>query len=213
MKKLLFYLLLILSISTLRAQTDRAGVLTNLERNQQSVQASGTTAVLKSSSRLFKSEDDLTSVILVIPSGATVNIISSDSTYFRVQYEDNEGYILRRHVEIVNNPSTPVASVRPETQPQYQPDTRQAAPAPSQNQPEDRLGYFSSKYGERIARLIDAGKIWKGMSTEMVTDSWGNPLKINRIFRGNTTREEWKYKNTWLYFENDLLIEWGPVKK
>ena len=62
------------------------------------------------------------------------------------------------------------------------------------------------------SRLI-AGKIWKGMSGEMVRDSWGKPLKINRVISGNTVKEEWIYKTTWLYIEDDLLMTWGPVQK
>ena len=60
------------------------------------------------------------------------------------------------------------------------------------------------------ARLI-AGKIWKGMTTDMVQDSWGTPKKINRVISGNIVKEEWIYMNSWLLFENDTLSEWGPV--
>jgi hypothetical protein len=61
------------------------------------------------------------------------------------------------------------------------------------------------------AKLI-AGKIWKGMSSEMVRDSWGKPQKINRVIGNNIIREEWIYKNSWLYIENDSLVEWGPIR-
>jgi hypothetical protein len=46
----------------------------------------------------------------------------------------------------------------------------------------------------------------------MVNDTWGSPQKINRVISGNTVKEEWIYKNTWLYIEDDILREWGPVK-
>ena len=62
------------------------------------------------------------------------------------------------------------------------------------------------------ARLI-AGKIWKGMTSEMVRDSWGKPLKINRVINSNTIQEESIYNNTWLYIENDTLTDWGPTRK
>ena len=58
------------------------------------------------------------------------------------------------------------------------------------------------------SRLI-TGKIWKGMSSEMVRDSWGRPIKINRVISGNTIKEEWIYKNTWLFLKDDYLVEWG----
>ena len=64
-----------------------------------------------------------------------------------------------------------------------------------------------------MAARLYAGKIWKGMNSEMVKDSWGAAEKINRVISGNIIKEEWIYKNTWLYFENNTLLEWGPVKK
>ena len=45
-----------------------------------------------------------------------------------------------------------------------------------------------------MAARIIAGKIWKGMNSEMVKDSWGNPEKINRIISGNVIKEEWIYQ-------------------
>jgi hypothetical protein len=62
------------------------------------------------------------------------------------------------------------------------------------------------------SRLI-AGKIWKGMTGEMVRDSWGKPSKINRVISSNTIKEEWIYRSTWLYIEDDVLMTWGPVQR
>ena len=64
-----------------------------------------------------------------------------------------------------------------------------------------------------MAARIISGKIWKGMNSDMVKDSWGLAEKVNRIVNGNTIEENWIYRNTWLYFENNTLIDWGPVKK
>jgi hypothetical protein len=50
------------------------------------------------------------------------------------------------------------------------------------------------------------------MNTQMVKDSWGSPKKINRVISSNMVKEEWIYKNSWLYFENSTLADWGPVK-
>jgi hypothetical protein len=64
-----------------------------------------------------------------------------------------------------------------------------------------------------MAARLNSGKIWKGMNAAMVVDSWGNAQKINRIIDGNTIKEEWIYTNTWLYFEDNTLVEWGAVKR
>ena len=82
-----------------------------------------------------------------------------------------------------------------------------------QNQPDDRYAALENKYGQAMAARIYAGKIWKGMNSEMVRDSWGTPEKTNRVVSGNTIKEEWIYRSTWLYFENNTLLGWGPVKK
>jgi hypothetical protein len=57
-----------------------------------------------------------------------------------------------------------------------------------------------------------AMKIWKGMTAEMVQDSWGSPRKIDRVINGNDVNEKWTYSKSWLYIENDRLVEWGPVR-
>jgi hypothetical protein len=84
---------------------------------------------------------------------------------------------------------------------------------PVQEQQQSRFSYLENKYGSNMANRIFSGKIWKGMNSEMVKDSWGTADKINRIISGNITKEEWIFRNTWLYFENNTLLEWGPVKK
>ena len=169
-------------------------------------------ATLKSASRLFADKNDLTSVILVIPSGSEVDVLGADSTYLHVVFDENEGYILRRHA-VMNE--TPCSVAFPEststvcitTQPQPQPQQPQQAAAGS------RFTYLENKYGSNMAAKLIEGKIWKGMSAEMVRDSWGKPLKINRVITSNTIKEEWIYKSTWLYMENDVLYSWGPVNK
>jgi uncharacterized membrane protein len=75
-----------------------------------------------------------------------------------------------------------------------------------------RFSLLEEKYGTGIAARINSGKIWKGMNAEMVKDSWGSPQRINRIINGNTMNEQWTYKNTVLYFRDNLLVDWGPLR-
>ena len=205
MKKLIFSVLFILLVSALPAQQNKADILQNLEKNQPAVQNANATATLKASSRLFGAKDDLTSVIMVIPSGSIVNVLDSDSTYLHVSFEDNEGYILKRHAVIDEPQANTTQAVR------QQPEVVQALP--DQDQQTNRYSYLENKYGSNMANRLIAGKIWKGMNSEMVKDSWGNAEKINRVVSGNTIKEEWIFRNTWLYFENNTLLEWGPTKK
>jgi hypothetical protein len=154
---------------------------------------------------LFATKDDLTTVIFIIPADSVVAVLDSDSTYLHVVFEENEGYILRRQAILNEVPvnAQPVIQSRPAAQ----------QTEPVQEQQQSRFSYLENKYGSNMANRIFSGKIWKGMNSEMVKDSWGTADKINRIISGNITKEEWIFRNTWLYFENNTLLEWGPVKK
>ena len=166
-----------------------------------------TTATMTFSSRLFEDKDDLSSVILIIPKDSQVEIIDSDSAYFKVYFEGDEGFILKRHAVTDNAPQQRTA------QPQLASVSANNPPPDASRQPASRLAYLESKYGSSIAARLDARKIWRGMSAEMVKDSWGSPDKIEREISGNTVKEEWIYRNTLLYLENNALKDWGSVKR
>jgi 16S rRNA C1402 N4-methylase RsmH len=197
MKKIFFATLIAmssLSLFNLNAQTNSV----QSGQNQSGSQDVVASATLKSASRLFATRDDLTSVILIIPADSMVDVLGIDSTYLHVVYQDNEGFIFRRQAVI-----------------DRQVAKKQLASAGSQsgNEPQDRFTYLENKYGTNMANKLIAGKIWKGMNAEMANDSWGTADKINRIISGNIVKEEWIFRSTWLYFENNTLLEWGPVTK
>jgi hypothetical protein len=154
---------------------------------------------------LFASKDDLTSVILIIPADSVVAVLDSDSTYFHVIFQENEGYIFKRQAVLNKVPVNAQQAVQ--SQPEVQGNE------PVQDQQQSRLSYLENKYGSNMAARLISGKIWKGINSDMVKDSWGTPEKINRVVNGNIIKEEWIFKTTWLYFENNTLLEWGPVKK
>ena len=205
MKKIMFFASLFIGILPLKAQTNRVDQLQSLEQNQPASQNVVATATLKTASRLFATKDDLTSVILIIPADSVVSVLDSDSTYFHVVFEDNEGYIFKRQAVLDKIP------VYNQQAAQSQPAVQETQPVREQKQ--SRFSYLENKYGSNMAARLMAGKIWKGMNSEMVSDSWGTPQKINRVISGNIIKEEWIFRNTWLYFENNTLVEWGPVRK
>jgi len=207
MKKQLLSALFLIIICTVTAQANKDDILQDLEKNHNSDQDVVTTATLKSASRLFEAKDDLTTVISVIPSGSTVTVIDSDSTYFHVIYENNEGYIFMKDA-VLSKSTKPAYSSQKDSSQQVE----QEEPS-VQAQQTGRLAYLEKKYGKDMAARLYAGKIWKGMNSGMVKDSWGSADKINRVINGNTIKEEWIYRGTWLYFENNTLLEWGAVKK
>ena len=205
MKKIFFITLFVIAAFGLKAQTNKVDQLQALEQTQPDNQNITATATLKVSSRLFASKDDLTSVILIIPADSVVAVLDSDSTYFHVIFQENEGYIFKRQAVLNEVPVTTQQSVQ--SQPEVQGNE------PVQDQQQSRLSYLENKYGSNMAARLISGKIWKGINSDMVKDSWGTPEKINRVVNGNIIKEEWIFKTTWLYFENNTLLEWGPVKK
>jgi hypothetical protein len=205
MKKILFISFLVAGTIPLMSQTNKVDKLQALEENQSVNQNVTLTAKMKSSGRLFGSKDDLTSVILIIPADSTVTVLDSDSTYLHVVYEENEGFIYKHQAVLDKTPVITQQAIR------SQPTVQETQPA--RDQQLSRFSYLENKYGSNLAARLMAGKIWKGMNSEMVKDSWGTAEKINRIISGNIVKEEWIFKNTWLYFENNTLVEWGPTRK
>jgi len=209
-------MLLLFAAGALSAQGNRTDILQDLEKSQPAISPANqdviTTATLKSASRLFSEKDDLTTVIMVLPSGSVVEILDSDSTYYMVVYEDYEGYIFKRHA-VINEVVQAPEAVQQEAAEQAPPVARETVQAqPTEEQQVSRFTYLERKYGSNMAAKLMAGKVWKGMDAEMIKDSWGSPKKINRVISGNLVKEEWIFINTWLYIENDVLRDWGPIR-
>jgi len=202
--KIFISLLLILISLNAGAQDNRTIVLRDLEKSQVLPDDVRLTGVMKQASRLFGEKDDLTSVIVVVPKGSVVDILGSDTIYLHVFYEEMEGYIFKRHAEINEAPAVTKPVVRPA-------EDITVGPVDESRQTVSRFSYLENKYGSSMAARLMSGKIWNGMDAEMVTDSWGKPQKINRVISGNKIKEEWIYRNTWLYMEDDNLVQWGPV--
>jgi len=210
MKRILFSGIIFFMFITVNSQVARTDVLQNLEKTQPAVQAAVATATLTSASRLFKDKDDLTSVIMVIPQDSVVDVLpGSYDTFLHVIFEGNEGYIYARHAEINQTPvlAKPVA---PQSSAKEQMPGQEVRP--EQKQAISRYEYLENKYGPTLAIKLYEGKIWKGMHSQLVKDSWGSPNKINRVISGNIVKEDWIYGKTWLYFQNSTLAEWGAVK-
>jgi hypothetical protein len=145
-----------------------------------------------------------------------VAILDADRTYYLVNYEDTEGFVLKRQIGSITKSSGNESSSSENVTLSSNGREREESvneTYPVETQTESRFSYLERKYGTSLAARINSGKIWRGMDADMVRDSWGNPLKINRIINGNTIREEWTYRNSILYFDDSTLRNWGPVRK
>lgn len=160
--------------------------------------------------RLFADKDDLTSVITLIPDGSTVDVISADSVFAYVRFGDAEGFVkANRLTEVM-----PEVAQEPASSPSMYTDQEMQAQAQEQqyNVPVDRYDMLVNKYGTDIGKRLYQHKVWKGVSSEMARDSWGKPVQINRMYVDQSVEEEWIYSKKYLYFKDDVLIDWGPVQ-
>lgn len=68
--------------------------------------------------------------------------------------------------------------------------------------------FFIKKYGKEIGRRVAAGRVWVGMTEEMLRDSYGKPDKVE------TNKEKWGVFSQYYYgkiiffFRDGKLIEW-----
>lgn len=73
-----------------------------------------------------------------------------------------------------------------------------------------------AKYGSaQIADDIIAQKIWQGMTSEQLADSWGNPQDVDKKVFKQKTNETWKYGQTGknrfsqrVFTENGIVVGW-----
>ena len=68
--------------------------------------------------------------------------------------------------------------------------------------------YFLKKYGKKIGQRILNGQVWKGMTEEMLRDSYGEPDKITRNKEKWGTFSQWYYGKHIFFFKNGKLFEW-----
>ena len=204
MKNLIIPMLLIAGLISVHVPASLAASLQCPEGLSLQNQDNYPTATVRTATRFFREKDDLTSVMEIIPAGSVVLVLGKDSTYFHISYQDNDGYIFRKHADLDKAPEAFSDSQEGQQTEQEQPE---------QANTDERYAALVTKYGSSMADRLYAGKIWKGMNSGMVRDSWGTAERVNRVVSGNTIKEEWIYRSTWLYFENNTLVQWGPVKK
>jgi hypothetical protein len=210
MTKLIISALFMFFITSVNSQVSKTDVLQDLEKTQTAPQNNITTAIIKSATRLFKDKDDLTSVILIIPQDSTVIVLGSYETFLQVDFAGNEGYIYAHHAETGRSQGlTGTSDQQAET---LQDETESQGTNSVEEQKNSRYDYLESKYGSSMASRLYSGKVWKGMNSQMVKDSWGSPKQIDREISGNIVKEEWFYTSSWLLFQNSTLVDWGPIK-
>lgn len=157
-------------------------------------------ATTKSVARLYGDKGNASSVIAYIKADTTLDVLVVEEDYLKVIYGDSEGWIDTEKATL-RNPEGEILQVG-----------EQAEQAIQQQQPVDRKEMLINKYGSKTGIAIYEHKIWKGMKNDMVFDSWGKPLRVDRIIKGSNIQERWIYTESYVIFDDDVLVEWGPVR-
>ncbi|MDT8401431.1 MAG: hypothetical protein RQ743_07035 [Bacteroidales bacterium] len=157
-------------------------------------------ATTKSVTRLFGDKGNASTVIAYIKADTTLNVLIVEEDYLKVIYGETEGWISTDKVTLRN------------TEGEILQVGEQAEQPVQQQQPADRWTMLSGKYDAKTARAIYENKIWKGMTNDMVFDSWGKPLRVDRLIKGADIQERWIYPESYVIFDDDILIQWGPVR-
>ncbi|HKJ81171.1 MAG TPA: hypothetical protein VJ954_04060 [Ignavibacteriaceae bacterium] len=74
---------------------------------------------------------------------------------------------------------------------------------------------FIKKYGRTNGLRVFEGRIWKGMTEEMMRDVWGKPTKTNTDKHSWGVFTQYYYGDIIYFFKNSVLIDWqqGSEKK
>lgn len=145
----------------------------------------------ESTARFFRDMENMSSVIQMIPKDVEVQVFEPIGDYYSAYYDGSYGFLPISKVKPVNfDPE--IFKIKPETLADKQ----------------DKYTFLIEKYGQADADQILARKIWKGMTKDMILDSWGKPKQIDRYIGGASIKEEWNYNNKVLFIRDGKLVGW-----
>jgi hypothetical protein len=64
------------------------------------------------------------------------------------------------------------------------------------------------QYGEDFGHRVAYNQVWKGMSEEMMHDSWGEPDKIDSNVQSYGVFNQFYYGDVTFFFRDGKLIDW-----
>lgn len=74
---------------------------------------------------------------------------------------------------------------------------------------QEKLKQMIEKYGDTNGKKIAFGKVWIGMTEEMLLDSWGQPIETNRTAVNGMIKKQYVYPNhQYVYVENGKVTAW-----
>jgi len=78
-----------------------------------------------------------------------------------------------------------------------------------------RTAWLVQKFGVEPAERIMARKVWQGMTSEQLLESWGQPEDVDEKVMKSKTKQVWKYKEIGknryrqrVFIENNFVVGW-----
>jgi hypothetical protein len=153
-------------------------------------------------------------------SGESIEVLDyvPDAKYFYVRYKNLTGYTDANNIVITDDIRKLMAKEEQDYEleklKKYQQYTLENEQQMKQEaikkdqQYKLRKQSLIDRYGVVNTDKILAGKIWLGMTKDMVIESWGKPEDINRTVTTYSVSEQWIYGEKYLYFDDGILTSW-----
>ncbi|NMB81845.1 MAG: hypothetical protein GYA14_08505 [Ignavibacteria bacterium] len=71
---------------------------------------------------------------------------------------------------------------------------------------------YTDKFGKEYGLRIFNKQIWKGMTEQMLSASWGKPDKIDKNVEKWGTFTQWYYGKITFFFRDGKLTDWEELK-
>ncbi len=71
---------------------------------------------------------------------------------------------------------------------------------------------YAKRYGRKVGNRIINKRIWKGMTENMLRDSWGKPDRINKNIEKWGRFTQWLYGKIEFFFRDGKLTGWEEKK-
>ncbi|MFC3881276.1 hypothetical protein ACFOSV_13875 [Algoriphagus namhaensis] len=141
-------------------------------------------------------------IIKKIPSGASLDVIGYSDAYLKVKYESIEGFV---NYKIVRSYSTEYGNFRKYAE-KIESDRKREENRKADLEKDRQM---IEKYGQSVGTKINEGKIWVGMTEEMLLDSWGKPEDINITQTTYSIRKQFVYGlGRYVYVVNGKVDAW-----
>lgn len=137
-----------------------------------------------------------------VPKGTLLEVIGSNKEYLKVKYNSMEGYLIYFLVSSYGSEFSAFVQNAKKIEEERKRIEEQKIKA-------ERKAALTKKYGSSAATRVLEGKIWIGMTEQMLLESWGRPDDINTTVTRYGTSKQFVYGlGRYVYVKNGIVDSW-----